>query len=252
MFDRILEDFEKTPIKMPALPKAKASDSIIPNPTPATFLARKKANSKTPVFETQDNPFLDAFVVNHSKAVRPEENDVSPVAKRKRMSQQLTNGEPARKTTRWADLEERLIDITYRVPGPGATAQSAAYEYNRQPPKAKELIDSLVLYGLPSKIYRVPYYSNEEDVPEQPMRYAGRVYHIKGGTGVGSLEHWGSNEETPADHLPIGLGINGWEYAGVPPSSRMVKQWLDNAPSQDAVRKVPDPQRSQVRVYAAY
>ncbi|EUC53889.1 DNA polymerase, partial [Rhizoctonia solani AG-3 Rhs1AP] len=115
---------------------------------------------------------------------------------------------------------------------------------NRRPSSAKELVESLTDYGLPSKIYRVPYYSNEEDVPEQPMRYAGRVYHIKGGTGVGSLEHWESNEG-PTQALQNVPEITGWEYAGVPPSSRVVKQWLDSVPSQD-VKRAPKIGRSQI------
>ncbi|CAE7105599.1 unnamed protein product, partial [Rhizoctonia solani] len=138
---------------------------------------------------------------------------------------------------------ERLVNITYRAPAPSAI-QTSVYEYNRRPPSTKDLVDSLADYGLPSKIHRMPYYSNEEDVPGQPMRYAGRVYHIKGGTGVGSLEHWESNE-APAPVLQDAPEITGWEYAGVPPSSKVVKQWLDSVPSQDA-RRAPNLGRSQI------
>jgi DNA polymerase zeta len=124
------------------------------------------------------------------------------------------------------------------------------YEYNRRPPSAKQLVESLADYGLPSKIHRVPYYSNEEDVPEQPMRYAGRVYHIKGGTGVGSLEHW-EEDKSPTQVMYNVPEITGWEYAGVPPSSKVVKQWLDSAPSQDTT-KVPERRGSQVRLACMY
>ncbi|CAE6520675.1 unnamed protein product [Rhizoctonia solani] len=190
----------------------------------------------------EGNPFLDADVTypGPAKSTRVED-DTSPVTKRKKVTHE-PGQEPTRKTTRWVDLEERLINITYRAPTP--VAQASVYEYNRRPPSAKELVESLTDYGLPSKIYRVPYYSNEEDVPEQPMRYAGRVYHIKGGTGVGSLEHWESNE-APVQALQNVPEITGWEYAGVPPSSKVVKQWLDSAPSQDA-RRVPNIGRSQI------
>ncbi|KDN50317.1 hypothetical protein RSAG8_01653, partial [Rhizoctonia solani AG-8 WAC10335] len=182
-FDRILEDLEKAPIRMPPL----AGGTTVVNPTPGTHLVRTRANARTPVIE-EGNPFLDADVTypGPAKSTRVED-DTSPVTKRKKVTHEPGQG-PTRKTTRWADLEERLINITYRASTP--VAQASVYEYNRRPPSAKELVESLTDYGLPSKIYRVPYYSNEEDVPEQPMRYAGRVYHIKGGTGVGSLEHW--------------------------------------------------------------
>ncbi|KAH7345127.1 hypothetical protein B0J17DRAFT_712735 [Rhizoctonia solani] len=237
-FDRILEDLEKAPIRMPAL----AGGASIVNLTPGTHLVRTRANARTPMVE-EGNPFLDADVTypGPAKTMRIED-DTYPIIKRKKLTHE-PGQEPARKTTRWADLEEQLINITYRAP-PAPEAYASVYEYNHRPPSAKELVESLADYGLPSKVYRVPYYSNEEDVPEQAMRYAGRVYHIKGGTGVGSLEHWESNE-SPAQALQDTPEVTGWEYAGVPPSSRVVKQWLDSAPSQ-GVRKVLDTGRSQI------
>ncbi|CAE6411247.1 unnamed protein product [Rhizoctonia solani] len=236
-FDRILKDLEKAPVRMP--PLAGSSSNI--NPTPGIHLARTRANARTPMFE-EGNPFLDADIAlpGPTKTTHTEDN-TSPVTKRKELTHE-PGQEPVRKTTRWADLEERLINITYRAP-PAPVAQASVYEYNCRPPSAKELAESLVDYGLPSKIYRVPYYSNEDDVPEQPMRYAGRVYHIKGGNGVGSLEHWESSE-APAQVLQNVPEITGWEYAGVPPSSKVVKQWLDSAPSQDA--RAPNLGRSQI------
>lgn len=239
---------------MPSLTSVKGSKPIIPNPTPATALARKRADSTTPIIE-QDNPFLDAAVPidYHPKTAYTDETDASPLAKRTKLTHLPIQSESARKLTRWADLEEQLIASTYKAAEPvvAPPAQPTTYEYNQRPPKAKELIESLASYGLPSKIHRAPYYSDENDVPEQPMRYAGRVYHIKGGTGVASLDHWESaDHEAPTSRLVTAPITNGWEYAGVPPSPRVVKQWLDSAPSQDGVRRILDPRRSQVRVYA--
>ncbi|KAG8688934.1 DNA polymerase zeta [Ceratobasidium sp. 423] len=237
-FDRMLEDLEKAPVRMP--PLAGSSSNV--NPTPRAHLTRIRANARTPVVE-EGNPFLDADTIlpGPAKTTRTE-GDTSPVTKRKKLTHEPGH-EPVRKTTRWADLEERLISITYRAP-PAPVPQASLYEYNYRPPSAKELVESLADYGLPSKIYRVPYYSNEDDVPEQPMRYAGRVYHIKGGDGVGSLEHWESNEAS-VQALQNAPEITGWEYAGVPPSSKVVKQWLDSAPSQDT--RVPNLGRSQIK-----
>ncbi|KAJ1311572.1 hypothetical protein OPQ81_010055 [Rhizoctonia solani] len=237
-FDRILEDLEKAPIRMPT----PAGGSTNVNPTPGIDLARARANARTPMVE-EGNPFLDTDITYPVPAnITHNEGDASPVAKRKKLAHE-PGQEPVRKTTRWADLEEQLINITYRT-SPAPAVRAPVYEYNRRPPSVKELVGSLADYGLPSKIYQVPYYSNEEDIPKQPMRYAGRVYHIKGGNGVGSLEHWES-DEAPAQILYNVPEITGWEYAGAPPSLRVVKKWLDSAPSQD-VRKVPDMGRSQI------
>ncbi|KEP54925.1 DNA polymerase type-B family catalytic domain protein [Rhizoctonia solani 123E] len=234
-FDRILEDLEKAPIPVPAL----VGSTTVINLTPGTHLVRTRADARIPVIE-DGNPFLDAGVTYPGPAKTPR-IDTSPVTKRRKSTHE-PGQESTRKTTRWADLEEQLINITYRPQT--SVLPASVYEYNRRPPSAKELVESLTDYGLPSKIYRVPYYSNEEDVPEQPMRYAGRVYHIKGGTGVGSLEHWESNEG-PTQALQNVPEITGWEYAGVPPSSRVVKQWLDSVPSQD-VKRAPKIGRSQI------
>jgi hypothetical protein len=253
-FDRILADFDHKPLKMSRLTTPQPISPIVFNPTPSTR-ARRKTNAKTPILEEQDNPFLDAATSNAPDKELPhlEETELLRAPKRQKLTQDYkpTQPPPPKKVTRWADLEDQLVAATYRVTEPqsGPPSYSSSYEYNRQPPKKGELLDSLASYGLPSKIYRVPFYSKEEDVPKHPMRYAGRVFHIKGGTGVGSLERWGSGGEDDSV-LNALAGVSGWEYAGVPPSSSVVKQWLDSAPSQGSVKRKPDPKRSQVRVYA--
>ncbi|KAI0778186.1 hypothetical protein BD413DRAFT_507367 [Trametes elegans] len=106
-----------------------------------------------------------------------------------------------------------------------------AYVYAPPPPTAGELVNSTDNVGIPSKIYRDPYYSKDSDAPERPREYAGLVFKLKGGDGIANLEDWKSSEGlSPAlDHLPQKLdrtGVGGWEYASTPPSVRQVKKWL--------------------------
>ncbi|EPQ60815.1 DNA/RNA polymerase, partial [Gloeophyllum trabeum ATCC 11539] len=103
----------------------------------------------------------------------------------------------------------------------------------RPPPSASTLLSTLDNYGLPAKIYRDPYYSNEADVPEKPREYAGLVYHLKGGEDVANLEEWqcGSSCDYPGlqkSDMPQfdRMGVGGWEYASSPPSRREVEKWL--------------------------
>lgn len=82
-------------------------------------------------------------------------------------------------------------------------------------------------YGLPSKIYCAPHYSNGTDAPEKPREYAGMLYHLRGGDGLDVLENW--NGEVGALPRPPKLdpyNVWGWEYASSPPSVREVKSWL--------------------------
>ena len=127
------------------------------------------------------------------------------------------------------------------------------YIYGSRPPTAAELFTSAEQYGIPSKIYRAPYYSKESDAPERPREYAGLVFHLKGGDGIGTLEEWRSGEEVssengePARALdPTGVG--GWEYAGIPPSVRQVRKWLKEQKGSIAARSAPKKDSSQVLV----
>ncbi|KAI0365248.1 hypothetical protein BV20DRAFT_1039013 [Pilatotrama ljubarskyi] len=114
------------------------------------------------------------------------------------------------------------------------------YVYASAPPSAAELVETIEQYGIPSKIYRDPYYSKESDAPERPREYAGLVFHLKGGEGVATLEEWKSDESTPSiiGHPPQPLaraGVGGWEYASTPPSVKQVRKWLkDDAARPDA------------------
>ncbi|KAH9081664.1 hypothetical protein EDB83DRAFT_2502933 [Lactarius deliciosus] len=108
-----------------------------------------------------------------------------------------------------------------------------AFVYNITPPLASELLSSLESRGLPSKLYQDPYYSKAEDVPERPWEFAGLVYRLKKGDGLGVLEEWESastqeSSKTPAEDWNVfedrfdRTGVGGWEYASSPPSVREI------------------------------
>ncbi|KAG8995718.1 DNA polymerase zeta [Tulasnella sp. JGI-2019a] len=135
---------------------------------------------------------------------------------------------------------------------------SSAYAYPLLPPTSEEVMLNLVDLGIKETLYRDPYYSNVVDAPKRPLEYAGRLFHLKGGTGVGSLEDWAvmddwwddaedpseavkkvspskrafhtSTEPKPGRYPLIGRGVAGWEYAGGvqagPPSRHDLVKWL--------------------------
>ncbi|KIO24918.1 hypothetical protein M407DRAFT_211690, partial [Tulasnella calospora MUT 4182] len=96
-----------------------------------------------------------------------------------------------------------------------------------------------------------PYYSNLKDVPKRSREFAGRLFTLKGGVGIGSLPDWDESEpqeddrylESPSKRSVVGKssgssraslcgkGVTGWEYAGGvrpgPPSRREIEQWLE-------------------------
>lgn len=114
------------------------------------------------------------------------------------------------------------------------------YEYSSKPPSTLEVVSSFGDHTLPSKIYQVPYYSDESDAPDHPREYAGLVYHLRGGEGLNTLDDWvtTSNEDS-TDIIPCyekasgpESNIWGWQYAGSPPDVKQVRQWLrENAKS---------------------
>ncbi|OCH96164.1 hypothetical protein OBBRIDRAFT_816122 [Obba rivulosa] len=116
------------------------------------------------------------------------------------------------------------------------------YLYKLPPPSATELLGSIESYGLPSKIYQAPYYSKENDAPEHSREYAGLVFHLKGGNGLATLDEWktGSDDfNVPLNAYSFGSGgqldrssVYGWEYAGLPPSARQMRLWLNDHPSE--------------------
>ena len=127
------------------------------------------------------------------------------------------------------------------TPAKSCQEKGNQFEYMHTPPSVSELISTLHMYNMPTKIYQAPHYSIESDAPERPREYAGLVYHLKGGTGIAILDEWENEPAMP--RLPWQSGklsnrcIHGWEYAGVPPSVRQVKVWLKENRAWNAVNK---------------
>ncbi|KAG7099225.1 hypothetical protein E1B28_001091 [Marasmius oreades] len=132
------------------------------------------------------------------------------------------------------------------------TPNANRYIYALAVPSTASLMESLEAHGTPSRIYRVPYYSEESDVPVGPREYAGLTFELKGGDGIVNLEDWVSNDAEQNGSIYM-LGseplstqfIEGWEYADFPPSVKEVKKWLS---SPDATAMKPKSSfRSQIK-----
>ena len=125
------------------------------------------------------------------------------------------------------------------------------YVYACRPPTSRELIRSTDEHGIQSKIYRNPWYSKESDAPERPREYAGLVFHLKGGEGIGNLEDWKSDETAPSTSgepaRPLdATDVGGWEYASTPPTVRQVRIWLKEQKGRLDARTVRIKDSSQV------
>ncbi|PPQ64420.1 hypothetical protein CVT26_002127 [Gymnopilus dilepis] len=105
------------------------------------------------------------------------------------------------------------------------SANSNQYVYSSEPPTVLELEHELHQLGLPSRVYRTPFYSRDIDVPEHSKEFAGLTYRLKG-EGITSLEEWPTQA---FDMVPSGqsclnpVGVGGWEYASHPPSVKEVR-----------------------------
>ncbi|GJE86113.1 DNA polymerase zeta catalytic subunit [Phanerochaete sordida] len=122
--------------------------------------------------------------------------------------------------------------ISKGTPFPRATPRTLrgarTYEYHLPPPTTSALLESLEAHDIPAKVYKDPFYSNEDDAPEHTREYAGLLYDLKGGTGIGVLQEWEGHETFNSGLGKLDTtGIYGWEYAGVPPSVKQTRLWLD-------------------------
>jgi DNA polymerase zeta len=124
------------------------------------------------------------------------------------------------------------------------------YVYSPRAPTVSELKDQVQILGLPSKIYQVPYYSKDCDIPEASKEYAGLTYRLKGGQGISWLEEWSTNQSPTSVLMSFEkfelncIGVGGWEYAGHPPSVKEVRRSLATLLSSPSSW----PQKSQSQV----
>jgi hypothetical protein len=134
------------------------------------------------------------------------------------------------------------------------TLKTKAYLYSPAPPSTPELLMSTDQYHIQSKTYRDPYYSKESDAPEKPREYAGLLYRLKGGRGLGVLEEWheatsqrGKLYNTGQALQPLeAAGISGWEFSSSPPSLREAQKWLKSHAAKSSFGNHQSNPRSQV------
>ncbi|KAG2023486.1 delta DNA polymerase [Coprinopsis cinerea AmutBmut pab1-1] len=122
------------------------------------------------------------------------------------------------------------------------------YQYSISPPTHQELNATMESYGVAQRLYRVPYYSNPDDVPDKPKEYGGLIFHLKGDT-LDALEDWAAPNLDDATVLPYfqfdSDGIAGWEYASHPPTMRETKKWLQRENRKD-LKNRPKKLQSQI------
>jgi DNA polymerase zeta len=151
----------------------------------------------------------------------------------------------------------QLTSVSKGTPFPRATPRmtqvTRSYTYHLWPPTTAELLTMLDANNIPNQIYQDPSYSNEEDAPEHPREYAGLLYHLKGGTGIGVLEDWAGHEvPTSHDHTVVYNSIYGWEYASAPPSVKQTRQWLMSNKLDDLDQKPKNTSQVNGPVPASY
>ncbi|KAF8846392.1 hypothetical protein BDN67DRAFT_940224 [Paxillus ammoniavirescens] len=206
------------------------SPVVIPTHVPDTDEAQKSSQASTISSE------LNLLAPDHAHlecAIVPEPKSIGAI-------EQLTRSMsiPPRPRASYSSLTGSL---TFSPPSRGVS-----FAYAHIPPSTSELLGALEGFGLPSKIYRDPFYSKKADIPDGPREYAGLVYHLRGGDGLDVLEEWQSSENcqvTVAKLQSLSMRFDGWEIACSPPSVRQVRKWLDENPAE-CVRKAR--MRSQI------
>ncbi|KAF8898732.1 hypothetical protein BD779DRAFT_1485278 [Infundibulicybe gibba] len=106
------------------------------------------------------------------------------------------------------------------------------YRYVAPPPSTSDLLGNTDEMGLEHRVYRLPYFSKEVDLPEKPREYAGLIYHLK---GEEDLPSWETNLYSVESDFNTGRPSHtrgGYEYADAPPSFRLVNKWLKPAEGQ--------------------
>lgn len=149
------------------------------------------------------------------------------------------------------------LTAVYRLTSspPTNSVNTSSFVYAPAPPSTSELLANTSTCGMPDKVYRDPHYSRENDAPEKPREYAGLLYHLKGGDGLGVLQDWDVTLDTskvPHERLKFSAegaksaNISGWEYASCPPSVRESKRWLNSDAAKNATEDKRPTRRSQV------
>jgi DNA polymerase zeta len=126
------------------------------------------------------------------------------------------------------------------------------YTYAHTPPSISQLLENMELNGIPSKIYRPPFHSNDSDVPERPREYGGLLHPLKGNhESLKYLDDWEEHDSYPSPTKGVITGsavpyATGWEYSGSPPSVKQVRKYLASEEGRIASNKLRREVQSQV------
>lgn len=214
-------------------------EDIFFTPTPDHQGRDEQIGSKTPVRE-------DITMARHKPDVSPPSFD--------------TSQSPLRKSgVRFASTTALQHQDRHKINPTSAKKQPLAWEYVIGAPTTKSILDS---WGPITTRYRDPHYSNPEDVPEHGRFVGDLLFHLEGGDGFGPLEEWTHQDDDPvpdpqsAEVMNMGGAefeistdagyIAGWEYASMPPSRRVVIQWLQRVAHQEALENSQRAKRSQI------
>lgn len=135
----------------------------------------------------------------------------------------------------------------------GMSSQRSAngnfWTFSTLPPTRNQVLATMPELGIPSVVYKEPFYSRATDAPNRPKEYGGLTFHIQGGTGVGSLPDWAGDHHGAVDDTPAkarkrslrprleGTGVFGWEFAAVPPGRRDAERWMRETRNEALLRK---------------
>ncbi|KAJ7169887.1 hypothetical protein C8R46DRAFT_1162607 [Mycena filopes] len=147
---------------------------------------------------------------------------IPPPSKKRR----IDPGEPSDSLHSARALSRRVMDINTQH---FKTINLNRYVYALAPPSPTKLLETVEDSGIPRKIYRKPFYSNESDVSDKSRAYGGFVYKVKGNeNSLRHLDDWEEHDPfSSTGATPSFISYSsGWEYSGSPPSVRQIKKFL--------------------------
>ncbi|KAJ7038190.1 hypothetical protein C8F04DRAFT_371528 [Mycena alexandri] len=168
---------------------------------------------------------------------------IPPPLKRRR----IDSVEPSKSLHSARVASRRVMDINTQHL---KTVNLNRYVYALTPPSASKLLETIEDSGIPRKIYRKPFYSNDYDVSGKSREYGGFVYKVKGNEdSLRYLDDWEEHDPFSATNTVTSNLIpysNGWEYSGSPPSVRQIKLFLASEEARLPSKKPQVGARSQI------
>ncbi|PLW35952.1 hypothetical protein PCASD_12701 [Puccinia coronata f. sp. avenae] len=111
------------------------------------------------------------------------------------------------------------------------------YRYHADSPSTDELMGSLSDFDLPMKVYKDPFYSDINDVPNRKREYAGRQYTLLGSSlkFMKQFDHSFKSLMSPPLLLQNSCpNISRWEFANPPPKLSDLRKTLITKPTRSS------------------